>query len=165
MKYLNVELCGLSGRPHPALLNIITTQDAKKLRHHLKFLTGDYITAEMLALEQPNLNPACKLCHAPVESTEHVLVTCKATAEICRRLFPELVNAVAQVQPESQILQNPSASQLTQFILDCTSLNLDETTRIPAHNPGISLIYKLSRDWCYAVSSLRAKLLQRIKKH
>ena len=165
MKYLNVELCGLSGRPNPALLNIITTQDAKKLRHHLKFLTGDYITAEMLALEQPNLNPACKLCHAPVESTEHVLVTCKATAEICRRLFPELVNAVAQVQPESQILQNPSASQLTQFILDCTSLNLDETTRIPAHNPGISLIYKLSRDWCYAVSSLRAKLLQRIKKH
>ena len=39
MKYLNVQLSGLTGAPHPALRNISTTQDVKKLRHHLKFLT------------------------------------------------------------------------------------------------------------------------------
>ena len=146
-----------------ALLNVITTQDVKKLRHHIKFLTGDYLTAERLALDQPNLNPACKLCHAPVESTEHVLVTCNATAEVRRRLFPELMNIAAQVQPKSLILQNPSASELTQFILDCTSFNLDEAIRIPTHNPGISQVYKISRDWCYAVSNERARLLRRIE--
>ena len=82
MEYCNTQLSGLSGRPHPALLNVHTTQDAKKLRHHLKFLTGDFLTGERLALNQPNLDPACKLCKAPVESTEHVLVACGATAEI-----------------------------------------------------------------------------------
>ena len=35
MKYLNVQLSGLNGAPHPALRNITTTQDVKKLRHHL----------------------------------------------------------------------------------------------------------------------------------
>ena len=29
MRYLNVQLSGLSGRPHPALLGIISTQDVK----------------------------------------------------------------------------------------------------------------------------------------
>ena len=51
MKFLNVEIQGLSGAPHPALLNITTTQDALKLRHNLKFLCGDYLNGERLALE------------------------------------------------------------------------------------------------------------------
>ena len=165
LTYLNVQLLGLSGRPHPALLNILNTQDAKKLRHHLKFLTGDFLTGERLAIDQPNLDPACKLCSAPVESIEHVLVSCRATSEVRQRIFPELVNVVAKVQPTSQILQNPSHHQLTQFILDCTSPNLAETLRIPAHNPGISEVFRISRDWCYAVSNERTRLLKQINKH
>ena len=42
MKYLNVQISGLTGASHPALHNISTTQDAKKLRFHLKFLTCDF---------------------------------------------------------------------------------------------------------------------------
>ena len=38
MTYLNVQLHGLSGRPHPALQHVYNTQDVKKLRLHLKFL-------------------------------------------------------------------------------------------------------------------------------
>ena len=49
MKYLNVQLTGLSGNPHPALHNIYTTQQAKKLRLHIKFLTGDFLTGERQA--------------------------------------------------------------------------------------------------------------------
>ena len=164
MNLLNTQLSGLSGRPHPALRNIRTTQDAKKLRHHLKFLTGDYITAERLALNQPNLDPACKLCQATVESTEHVLVACRATAEIRQRILPDLLNTVALVQPNSSILQNPSPTELTQFILDCTSFNLSDSARIPAHNPGISGIFEVSRDWCFAMSNERARLLRRRSK-
>ena len=164
MRYLNVQLCGLSVRPHTSLLDILTTQDARKLRHHLKFLTGDFLTAERLALDQPSLDPACKLCLAPVESTEHVLVSCSATADIRQRILPELMNTVAHVQPNSYILNNPPASQLAQFILDCTSINLEERIRIPAHNPGVSQIFRVSRDWCYAVSSERARLLHKKQK-
>ena len=92
MKYLNVQLSGLNGRAHPSLLHINTTQDARKLRPHLKFLAGDFLSGERLALDQPNLSPACKLCCAPIESSEHILTACRATADIRQRIFPELLN-------------------------------------------------------------------------
>ena len=163
MNYFNVQLTGLSGRPHPALASVKSTQDVKKLRHHVKFLAGDFLTAEQESLNQPHLNPACKLCQAPVESVEHVLVSCQATAEVRRRIYPELMNVVSKVQPNSHILNNPSAPDLTQFILDCSSINLKENTRVPAHNPGICQIYTLSRDWCTAVSNERRRQLVILK--
>ena len=58
MMYLNVKVLGLSGCPHPAIQNIFTTQDVKKLRLHLKFLTCDYLTNERLALNHPGKDPA-----------------------------------------------------------------------------------------------------------
>ena len=160
MNYLNVQLSGLSGHPHPALLGSLTTQDVRKLRHHLKFLTGDFLTAERQALDQPNMNPSCKLCSAPVESLEHVLTSCQATSEVRERIYPQLVNVLAEVQPNSLILEEPHSSHLTQFILDCSSINLAEGYRIPAHNPGISRIFNLSRDWCTAVSNERTRQLK-----
>ena len=164
MQYLNVQLSGLTGQPHPALRNILTTQDVKKLRLHLKFLTGDYLHAERLALDQPHLSPACKLCSAAVESTEHVLTNCIATAECRRRILPELLQTtVAAVQPMSHVITNPTSPNLTQFLLDCTSINLDQSLRVPAHNPKVSDIFKVTRDWCFAVNNERLRLLKQIK--
>ena len=161
MKYLNVQLSGLNGAPHPALRNITTTQDVKKLRHHLKFLTCDFLTNERLHLDQPNLSPACDLCKAPTDSIEHVLVSCMATNEVRSRLFPELVNCVAKVQPMCSILrQDHSPAILSQFILDCSSLSLPDSFRIPAHNPEITSVFKISRDWSYAISNERSRLLR-----
>ena len=163
MDYLNVKLSGLSGHPHPAHRNICTTQDVRTLRLHLKFLTRDYPHAEQLAQDQPHLSPACRLCLAPVESTEHVLVSCSATAECRQRIFPELMNMVASVQPMSHILVTPTSAELVQFLLDCTSLNLSDQIRVPAHNPGISGIFKLSRDWCYALNNERKRQLRKLQ--
>ena len=47
---------------------------------------------------------------------------------------------------------HPPPSILTQIILDYTSFNIPDSIRIPMHNPGISIICKISRDWCFAVS-------------
>ena len=108
-----------------------------------------------------HVHPKCLLCLAPVESPEHILVLCTATSEIRQRLFPELVNVVSDVQPSCSILSNNTftSSELTQFLLDCTSLNLKESIRIPLHNPGIGKIFRLSHDWCFAVSNCRSRLL------
>ena len=161
MIYLNVQLCGLSGAPHPALRNIRTTQDVKKLRLHLKFLTCDFLTNEKLSLDQPSLSPACDLCQAPVDSIEHVLAVCRATHDVRSRLLPDLLNTVARVQPSCSLLHNTaSAGILTQFVLDCTSLNLPDSFRIPAHNPDISAVFRLSRDFCFSISSERSHLLK-----
>ena len=140
LKYLNVQLSGLSGRPHPILHNACTTQEVKKLRLHLKFLTCDYLTNERLSKDRPNLSSACDLCHH-TDSIEHVLTSCKATAEVRGRLYPELVNTVGNVQPMCAILtQDPPTNILTQFILDCSSANLPESFRIPIHSPDITNI-------------------------
>ena len=157
---MNVQLSGLSGRPHPILHNIYNTLDVKKLRVHIKFLTCDFMTNERLALDRPGVSAACDLCQDPTDSIEHVLTSCRATSEVRNRLYPELVNTVAQVQPMSTILlYHPPPCILTQFILDCTSPNLPDTIRVPTHNPGIPKICKISRDWCYAISSERSRLL------
>ena len=66
MKYLNVTLSGLTGAPHPVIHNICTTQDAKKLRVYLMFLTDDLLTNERLSIDQPNQSSSCSLCDAPV---------------------------------------------------------------------------------------------------
>ena len=160
MSYLNVLLLGLSGRPHPALQNIYSTQDARKLRLHLKFLTCDYLTNERLATDQPGRDPACLLCKAPVDSIEHVVMSCKATEEIRRRLLPDLLNTVSKVQPSCQILEYlPPPPIMTQFVLDCTSFNLPDPIRIPFHNPCLSEIFRISRDWCFGISKERFRLL------
>ena len=101
--YLNVKVLGLSGCPHPAIQNIFTTQDVKKLRLHVKFLTCDYLTNEMLALNHPGKDPGCQLCpEAPTDSIEHVIMSCRATSDVRDRLLPELLNAVAVAQQNSK---------------------------------------------------------------
>ena len=164
MEYLNVQVLGLSGIPHPALLNINTTQEVVKARQHIKLLSGDFLTAERLAEDQ-GTNPQCKLCLAPVENTVHILTKCKATADIHRRMLPELLNTVLQVEPNCAILLDSRTKWLTQFILDCTSLNLPAAHRIAAHNPHVGKVFTVARNWCYGATKARARLLQQLKKN
>ena len=161
MKYLNVQITGLSGAPHPALLNIYTSQDVRKLRHHLKLLAGDYLCNHRVALDQPNLSSACDLCEAPDDTIEHVLVVCRATRAVRERLLPDLLNVVSKVQPMCSLLtMYTTPPVLTQFIIDCSSLNLPENIRVPAHNPNIGDIFKMARDWAYGINSERTRLLK-----
>jgi hypothetical protein len=163
MQYLNIQLTGLSGRSHPALLNINTTQDSKKLRLHLKFLTGDYQTGWRRSRDLPGTDPACRLCMAPTENTEHILATCPALAEERQRMFPDLMNPVADVQPSCKILQTHTPTIFAQFILDCTSINLADDYLIPANNLINQDIFALARDWCFAVSNSRARQIKALE--
>ena len=134
-----VQLHGLSGRGHPSL-SVHSTEDVKKLR---------------LCPDQPSISPACSLLHAILDSTEHVLVMCSvcpsnvqcmATSSVRSRLVPELLNTASKVQPMSGTLgNNASAKVMTQFLLDCCSLNLPDSVHIPVHNPGITEIFCVAR--------------------
>ena len=73
-------------------------------------------------------------------------------------------NFLSQVQPTSQTLHVAASDVLTQFILDCTSINLDDSIRVPAHNPGIDKLFQVSRDWCFALSNERSRLLYKENK-
>ena len=74
----------------------------------------------------PSVQPAsCAWTMIITMSTEHVLVSCRATSDMRSRLFPELMNKVSQVQPMSSLLdKDVSACILTQFLIYCSSFNL-----------------------------------------
>ena len=52
LQYLNVQVSGLSGRPHPMLAWVLTTQDVAIVDPHLKMLAGDYLCYAYLAHAQ-----------------------------------------------------------------------------------------------------------------
>ena len=144
MSYINVQVCSLSGNPHPALHYLLTTQDAKKVRYHLKFLCGDFLTGERLGIDQ-GVSPQCPLCTAPVETADHILVNCRPMHHVRERLLPELLNAIFIADPTCLILADPASPHLAQFLLDCTSLNLPNHFRLSPQNPGIKAVFKISR--------------------
>ena len=134
------------------------------MEDHLKFLTSDYLTNQRLSTMKLSSTDKCCLCHNTglyIDSIELVLSTCRATSDVRERLFPELVNSVVSVQPSCRILDSLTTPDiLTQFFLDCTSINLPDGFCIPAHNPPVGDIFRIFRDWCYAVNSERLRLLR-----
>ena len=164
LEYFNVQLIGLTGQPHLVIAGVKDTRAALKLRVHLKFLTGDVLSFEKLSRDRGG-DPKCRLCMAPYEHTQHILTECRSTAEIRERLYPNLVNIVAVIDPSSGILiqqQTPNRI-LNQFIIDPASINLPSSYRISYQHPQLQDLYSLSRDWCFAIYNRRARLLKALK--
>ena len=147
LQYLNVQCTGLTSRPHPVLSWLLTTQDVDMVRPHIKMLAGDYLCYSFLAHDR-GLDPQCRLCQgllglpAPAEDYEHLLTMCKATANSRVARIPTLLNMVAHHNATNAILKEPSSTILTQFLLDCSSLNLPTDVRIDPALPGFSDIAK-----------------------
>ena len=71
MEYLNVSLTGLRGRHHPALTQIITTQEVQKSRIHLKMLAGNYFTYEVKSIQSGG-SPHCRCCLSSPSENENL---------------------------------------------------------------------------------------------
>ena len=176
MLFLNVQLCGLTGRHHPALSGLETTREVEKLRPHLKMLTGDYLTYSRIAQDRGTGDPCCRICRAeqplnisPPETIEHILTECRGTTEVRERIFPELLNEIACTRPDHTYLTHPPSHHkldlnLAQFILDCTSFNLGPELRININNNRVSNIFRISRDLCFAMHTRRMQALKLLKK-
>ena len=112
------------------------------------------------------VNLHCRLCislskyQTPAETMEHLLTRCKATSDTRDGKLPDLLNIVARYSPSNRLLTNPAHSQLTQFILDCTSLNLSPETRISPSNPGFISITRQCSSLVYALHNDRKRQLK-----
>ena len=81
------------------------------------------------------------------------------------RLLSDLLNTIAKLDPSCKILDQSTLTPhtLTQFILDCGSPNLTKDYHVSYQHPDISDLFRISRDWCHAVSSERTRLLKQVK--
>ena len=164
-KYLNLQATGLSGRPHPVLAWVQTTQDVEIIRPHIKMLSGDYLCYTNLAHDR-GIDPQCRMCQglltipAPKEDLVHLLTMCRATADTRNRILPELINTVASCDPSNSVLTSPTHETLTQFILDCSSLNLPANTRVPPNHPGFIIITKQCSNLINGIHKERTRQLK-----
>ena len=164
--FLNVQTLGLSRKVHPVLLGIITTQDVMRSRIHVRMLAGDYPCFANIGSHLHGDN-YCKLCQAlrpqtpaPVEGMVHLVTMCRATAETRTRILPDLLNLVSQYYPYNQILLEPNPTQLTQFILDPTSLNLPVGIRICSNSKDLHKVITVCRNICFSIHKDRTKQLR-----
>ena len=165
MKFLNVSIMSLRGRRHLALSNIVTSHEVKKSRSHIKMLCGDFFTYEEKA-KQSGGSPHCRLCpvHKNIkEDIPHILISCEAYYETRGRLLKQYENLLERNLSNINFAEISSKTDiLCQFILDPTSMNLER--RINEIDPILPEIFQLSRDYCFAISNERTKLLKALTK-
>ena len=160
MQYLNVSLTGLRGKRHPALSGIVTTHEVKRAKIHIKMLAGDFLTHQVRA-DRSGGSPLCRTCPENSPKTEdlnHILTECLVYKEVRQRMFPEISEVCKMTKSEcsfEDIFRNNSS--LCQFILDPTSFNLEN--RVHIDDPALPALFKMSRDYCYAINSIRMKKL------
>ena len=166
LNFLNVQSIGLCGQTHISLHSLMTTQDLRIVRPHLKMLSGDYLCFQHMWRDRGS-DPRCRLCPSSElvpETITHILAVCRGTYEARSKIFPELLNVIADASPFNKMLLNSEEPDtIAQFILDCTSLNLPNDIRISNSAPGVTRIFEVARQYCYAVHSERITKLKKLK--
>ena len=132
-------------------------------------LAGDYLCYHHLAHDR-GIEPFCPLCRVqntpseqtPIEDIVHLLSQCNGTKDTRDRLVPDLLNTVASYFPDNLLLCSPTHAQFCQFLLDCTSLNLPNSLRIPCDHPGFNQITRQCSNLIFAIHRQRNKQLKRL---
>ena len=128
-------------------------------------LAGDYLCYAQLAHDR-GIDPHCRLCHllsnhpAPAENLEHLITRCIATADTRTRIMPEILITLTANFPQNRLLYSPTQNTLTQFVLDCSSLNLPSDIRIPPSHPDFYSITKLCSSLVFALHKDRTRQLK-----
>ena len=162
MKYFNITVIGLSGKGHPAILNLYSSNDVKRSRYHLKMLMGDFYSFEVQNLHSGS-SPFCKLCHKEdsnenkkVENTCHILASCTALLDIRTKYYQYYNQKLSDSYMNfDSIFSNEESA--CQFVLDPTSMNLE--SRINFTDPLATELFNISRNFCYDMCTRRLELL------
>ena len=133
-------------------------------------LAGDYSCKFNLGSDRQR-ESSCSTCKSifpnqpsPTEDMVHLLTMCRTTADTRTRILPELLNTIKLYFPTNTLLQSPNHQQLTQLILDTTSLNLPTTIRNcpDSDHPALPAVLSICRNLCYAVHKERTRQLKSI---
>ena len=171
MVFLNVSVTGLRGKHHPVLSDVITTADVKAVRPVLKCLTSDYYTYSVRAAHTGG-SDHCRICvskdddgNRPTEDIVHVIAGCDATSDIRQKMLEDVIVAAGNTKVPidiTSILSNQIT--LTQFLLDNTSLNLDNSQRVNISDIASLQIFKQSRKLISAIHAERLRKLKQLEK-
>ena len=149
----------------PTLSWVLTTHDVAIIRPHIKMLSSDYLCYSYLYHDR-GIDPHCRMCQlqhhhpAPSEDMVHLLTRCRATSDTRDRIMTDLLNILANFIPNNRLLISPAHDLLTQFLLDCSSLNLPVDVRVPPNHPGFTSITRQCSSLIYAVHMERSRQMK-----
>ena len=164
-EYLNVSVTGLRRQHHPAISGLITAEDVKLSRSHIKMLSGDFFTYQKKS-NQSGGSPHCRVCGDPSENETifHILITCSAYIELRRKVIQQFENICTTNQMFFDFQHIKSSSkEMCQFLLDPTSLNLKY--RINPSDPNVNSYFQLSRRYCNSINTSRLNILMLKRKN
>ena len=126
-------------------------------------LLNDYYTYEIRSINSNgSLSPHCHLPGrgAAVENVEHVL-TCPATASVRVDSLNEISEIVTTSTSGVNFLEmSQNSSRFTQFLLDCTSDNLEYQHRMKKNDENLENIFIKSRRLINSTHMERLRLLK-----
>ena len=159
-KYFNTFLIGLSGKIHPAIDNVFLSNDVKNMRAHLKFLAGDYLSNDKLA-RQGGKSPICSLCDSESETYSHIITRCHVLKEPREKMLKTLSEFCHfnEYLFFNEIMNNEE--ELTQFILDPTSMNL--SYRININDKKLPQLMYICRNFCNSLHNTRMKKMKEVQ--
>ena len=131
--------------------------------HPKEFLTGDYLTYERKYNESGQGSPICRSCRLQNESISHILTICSAYNTKRENIWKE-IEALCLITKNNLNFEDIKSDekQLTQFIIDPTSFNLQNRVHISDHI--VSAFFKLSRNLCNAIHKERTNILRQLSK-
>ena len=163
LRYFKPEFMSLL-QPHPILRTVTDSYSVNKMIIQLRMLSGRYRVGTLLKHFSPSHSGICELCGLEMEDLTHLLVPrCPALAERGALLL-EYSRSVLQKSPvcssifEAVLLCNEETR--VQFVLDCSVLPL-VITAAQHDKEVLSILFKVTRTWCYSLHRTRLKLLGR----
>ena len=151
-------------RPHPLLATSAHSYDVNKMVVQLRMLSGRYRVGTLLRHFSPGNSGICELCGTELEDLVHLLVPRCPALQDRGILLLEYARSILQQSPiclsifESVLHSNDDTK--VQFLLDCSVI----PTVIRASqddNSILTLLFKVTRTWCYSMHRTRLKLLGR----
>ena len=125
MKYFNVSLLSLRGKPQPSISDVYTSNEIQNMRPHIKLLSGDYLTYKKKS-RQSGGDPRSRYCifdSGESESVSHIVKTCDSL-QSCRY---KMISELTQFCNLHNIFFDEyleDSELFTQFLLDASSMNL-----------------------------------------
>ena len=158
LKYFNLSLLSLRGKPHVSICDVFTSKEVSNMRPHLKFLCGDYLTYQKRARHSGG-SPNCRVCESgEPDSYKHIIMSCEAL-QTPRDI---MLSQIIQLCENNNILFIHNILEdeelMTQFIIDPTSHNLPQ--RVNINDQVLPSLISICRNLCNSLHLLRMKIIK-----
>jgi hypothetical protein len=155
LSFLNINGCEV-GKPHLLYTSVTTSpHDVRRAVVKAQLLTGTYKLAtrtKYFTKVARGEEGTCPLCLATTETVTHFLTECPVLQKSCQMQIQRFNMMAEKVIGTPKWLYITNNNQLTQFILDCTSQELQLQT-LKKHQ--LQHIESLSRKLCFTLHTHR----------